>query len=171
LRGSSSAAIGKAAGLSFQERSREYAAMTRSFEERSDDLLVYEQMTATLSSFFAALALVVAGAGLFGLMWYAVTLRTREIGIRMALGSQRTGILGMILREAIVLTLVGIAVGIPCALVSGRLVSQMLFGLTFADGITLASATFTLLAAGAVAGYLPARRAMKMEPMVALRQE
>ena len=171
MRGGSTAELGKAVGLAFQRRSREYAVTTRSFEEKSDDLLVYEQMIATLSSFFAALALLVSGAGLFGLMWYAVTLRTREIGIRMALGSQRADVLRMILRESVALTLAGIVSGIPCALILGRLVSHMLFGLTFTNSLTLAGAIVTLLASGIAAGYLPARRAMKIEPMVALRQE
>jgi predicted permease len=171
LRGGSTAELGKAVGLAFQRRSREYAVTTRSFEEKSDDLLVYEQMIATLSSFFAALALLVSGAGLFGLMWYAVTLRTREIGIRMALGSQRADVLRMILCESVALTFAGIVSGIPCALILGRLVSHMLFGLTFTNSLTLAGAIVTLLASGIAAGYLPARRAMKIEPMVALRQE
>ena len=75
--------------------------------------MVNEEMTATLSSFFAVVALVVAGFGLFGLLTYSITLRTREIGIRMAMGSQRAGILRLILREALYLTLIGIAISVP----------------------------------------------------------
>jgi predicted permease len=155
----------------FLRLSREYVASAKTFTEKNDETLVYEQMTAKLSTFFAALALLVASAGLFGLMSYSVTLRTREIGIRMALGSQRGGILELVLREAVLLTLMGIGVGIPCALLVGHLVARMLFELSPADLLTLGSASITLLAAGMTAGYLPARKAMKLDPMVALRLE
>jgi len=155
----------------FMSFGREYVTAVHTYEEKSDEALVFEQMTARLSSFFAGVALLVAAAGLFGLMSYAVTLRTREIGIRMALGSQRAAIQGLIVREAGFLTLIGIAIGIPGALVAGRLVSRMLFELSAYDPLTLIGATFTLLLAGLLAGYLPARRAMKLDPMVALRQE
>lgn len=150
---------------------REYVVSAQTFTEKNDETLVYEQMTAKLSSFFAALALLVASAGLFGLMSYSVTLRTRDIGIRMALGSQRRGILGLVLREALLLTLVGIGVGVPCALIVGHSFARMLFELSPADLLTLASASLTLFVAGLAAGYLPARKAMKLDPMVALRQE
>ncbi|HEX4322441.1 MAG TPA: ABC transporter permease [Acidobacteriaceae bacterium] len=150
---------------------REYVVSAQTFTEKNDETLVYEQMTAKLSSFFAALALLVASAGLFGLMSYSVTLRTREIGIRMALGSQRGGILELVLREALLLTVIGIGVGIPCALIVGHFVARMLFELSPTDLLTLAAASITLLAAGLSAGYLPARKAMKLDPMVALRQD
>jgi ABC-type antimicrobial peptide transport system permease subunit len=89
----------------------------------------------------------------------------------MALGSQRHGILGLVLREALLLTLVGIGVGVPCALIVGHSFARMLFELSPADLLTLASASLTLFVAGLAAGYLPARKAMKLDPMVALRQE
>jgi predicted permease len=161
----------KAAAEEFLSFGREYVTSVHTYEEKSDEALVYEQMTARLSSFFAIVALLVAAAGLFGLMSYAVTLRTREIGIRMALGSQRGAILGLVVREAILLTLTGIGIGIPCTLLGGQLVAHMLFQLSSADPLTLASASITLLLAGLLAGYLPARKAMKMDPVVALRQE
>jgi ABC-type antimicrobial peptide transport system permease subunit len=88
-----------------QSFSHEYATGIDTFEEKNERSFVYEQMTATLSTIFAFIALLVAGFGLFGLMSYAVTLRTREIGIRMAMGSQRRGILQLVMREAVVLTL------------------------------------------------------------------
>jgi predicted permease len=171
VRDQASAALDKDIKDEFLPLGREYVAGAQTFTEKNDETLVYEQMTAKLSSFFAALALLVASAGLFGLMSYSVTLRTREIGIRMALGSQRGGILDLVLREALLLTLIGIGVGIPCALVVGRLVARMLFDLSPTDVLTLASASITLLAAGLTAGYLPARKAMKLDPMVALRQD
>lgn len=144
---------------------------TSTLEERSQRSRVFEQMTATLSTFFAVIALLVAGFGLFGLMSYSVNLRTREIGMRMAMGSQRSGILGLILRESILVTLIGTAIGLPCAVGASRMIAHMLFALSFADPITLASASFALLLTGTIAGLLPALRAMKMNPMTALRHE
>jgi ABC-type antimicrobial peptide transport system permease subunit len=93
---------------------------------------------------------------------------TREIGIRLAMGSQRSGILGLILRESILVTIIGIATVLPCALAASRMIAHMLFALSFADPLTLASASFTLLLTGTIAGLLPALRAMKLNPMAAL---
>jgi predicted permease len=171
LRGSASVIADKAIRDEFLSFGQEYVTGMQTFEEKNEDALVYEQMTATLSTFFAAVALLVAGAGLFGLMSYTVTLRTREIGIRIALGSQRGGILELVLREAIWLTLLGIAIGLPCSLAASRLIARMLFDLSSTDPLTLISVSITLLLAGVIAGYLPARRAMRLNPMTALRQE
>jgi len=171
VRGTSSPGFAKTVDTELQSFGHEYSASTTTLEEKSQRSLVYEQMTATLSTFFAAIALLVAGFGLFGLMSYAVNLRTHEIGIRMALGSQRSGILGLILRESIVVTLLGIAIGLPCALAASHTMAHMLFALSFADPLTLASASLTLLLTGTIAGLLPALRAMKLNPMAALRHE
>jgi len=133
--------------------------------------LLQERITAMLSAFFGALALLIAGIGLFGLMAYNVTRRTRELGIRFALGAQRSSVLGMILRETLALTLIGVAIGLPCALIATRLIAHMLFGVKPYDPITLAAVTIALLAVAALAGYIPARRAMRVDPMVALRYE
>jgi predicted permease len=171
VRGTSGPDFAKAIDAEVQSFGHEYSASTTTLEERSQRSLVYEQMTATLSTFFATIALLVAGFGLFGLMSYAVNLRTHEIGIRMALGSQRSGILGLILRESILVTLLGIAIGLPCALVASHAMAHMLFALSFADPLTLATASFTLLLTGTIAGLLPALRAMKLNPMAALRHE
>ena len=133
--------------------------------------MVNEKMTASLSSFFAAVALMVAGFGLFGLLTYSITLRTREIGIRMAMGSQRAAIFVLILREALYLTLIGIAIGVPLAIAASRIFANMLFGLSFVDPMTLSAALLLLILTGILAGLLPAFRAMRLEPMAALRHE
>jgi putative ABC transport system permease protein len=149
----------------------EYATRTSTVAQRSEGSMVNEEMTATLSGFFAAVALVVAGFGLFGLLTYSITLRTREIGIRMAMGSQRAGILRLILHEALYLTLIGIGIGLPLAIAASRIFAKMLFALSFADPMTLATASLMLMLTGVLAGLLPAIRAMKLEPMAALRHE
>jgi len=133
--------------------------------------ILQERITAMLSAFFGALALLLAAIGLYGLMAYNVTRRTRELGIRLALGAQGNGILKMVLGETLKLTLIGIAVGLPCALAATRLIAHMLFGVTPYDPLTLAAVSFALLAVGALAGYIPARRAMRVDPIVALRYE
>jgi ABC-type antimicrobial peptide transport system permease subunit len=97
--------------------------------------------------------------------------RTNEIGIRMALGAERPSILWMVLRETLVLVFIGIVIGIPAAIVAARLVSTQLYGLTAADPLTLSAAAVVLIAVAALAGYLPARRASRVDPIVALRYE
>jgi ABC-type antimicrobial peptide transport system permease subunit len=102
-------------------------------------------------------------------MAYTVARRTREIGIRMALGAERGTVVWLVLREVALLTGVGIAIGVPAALALSRLVASQLFGLSATDPITLMVATVTLAIVGAAAGYLPARRAADVEPVAALR--
>jgi ABC-type antimicrobial peptide transport system permease subunit len=126
---------------------------------------------AKLSGFFAVLALVLASIGLYGLMSYTVSGRTREIGVRMALGAQRSDVLWLVLGEALILVAVGIGVGVPAALASSRLLASMLFGLRGTDPISLAAVTVTLGCVAALASYIPARRATRVDPMVALRYE
>ncbi len=171
LRGSGSAEINRAITDEVRSFDHEYVTVIDTFDEKSERSFIYEQMTATLSTVFASLALIIADFGLFGLMSYAVTMRTREIGIRMAMGSQRSGILQLVLRDAILLTLIGIVVGIPCTLGATRLIVHMIFGLSPADPKTLAGASLTMLVAGAIAGYPPAFKAMKMNPVTALRHD
>jgi ABC-type antimicrobial peptide transport system permease subunit len=104
-------------------------------------------------------------------MSYAVAHRTREIGIRVALGAQRATVLWLVLREALALGLFGIALGIPCALAASHLIASILFEISSGDLPTIASVSLLLLAVALFAGYLPARRASRIDPMVALRTE
>ena len=140
-------------------------------EEHVDNSLGHERLMATLSSLFASLAVLLACVGLYGVMAYAVARRTNEIGIRMALGAGRAQIVGTILKESALLILAGVALGLPFAIASARLISSRLYGLKPADPMTIAGAIALLTAVAALAGYVPARRAMKVDPMVALRYE
>jgi len=133
--------------------------------------LVVERMVATLSAAFGFLATVLAAIGLYGVMSYAVALRTREIGVRVALGAEQRTVLLMVLKEVAVLAFLGVAIGLPGGYGLGRLVESQLFGLKAMDPLTFAVATATLLLAAFFAGYVPARRATRIDPMTALRYE
>jgi putative ABC transport system permease protein len=115
--------------------------------------------------------LVLAATGIFGVVSYSVSCRTHEIGIRVALGASRGAILRMVLGETMTLTLVGLAVGVPSALAASRLVAHMLFGVSADDPATLVGVALVLAAVALFAGYVPARRAMRVDPLVALRHE
>jgi ABC-type antimicrobial peptide transport system permease subunit len=134
------------------------------------DGMLQARATALLSAFFAAAALVLTGIGLFALMSGVVSRRTREVGIRMALGSRPHGILRLILGETFFLALTGAAIGTPCAFACARLAARILFA-TGVDPVARAAGFGLLLSTAAVAGYVPARRAMNLEPLTALRQE
>ena len=124
-----------------------------------------------LLGLFAAMALVLAATGIFGVISYSVSRRTNEMGIRVALGASRGGILGMVLRETLLLAFAGLAMGLPCALLASRLLGHMLFGVSASDPATVAAVALTLASVAASAAYVPARRAMRVDPMVALRHE
>jgi putative ABC transport system permease protein len=141
------------------------------FESDIRDTLVRERLMATLSGFFGLLAAVLAVIGLYGVMSYMVQRRTNEIGIRMALGAGRLSILGMVLLDALVLLAVGIVVGLGLSLALGKTASSLLFGVKPADPVTLGMATALLAAVAVAASYIPAWRASKVDPMVALRYE
>jgi ABC-type antimicrobial peptide transport system permease subunit len=136
-----------------------------------DSTISNEITIAKLSTFFGALALLLACIGLYGVMSYTVAGRTREIGVRMALGAQRGNVLTLVMREAMLLVIIGIAAGIPLAMLSTRLINSMLFGLQNTDPLSLAVVVIVLAAVGALASVIPARRATKVDPMVALRYE
>ncbi|HZY64002.1 MAG TPA: ABC transporter permease [Edaphobacter sp.] len=140
-------------------------------DEQVSRSIANQRVVAQLSAFFGALAVFLSCIGIYGLMSYVVTRRTNEIGIRMALGAERTQVRWMIMREILVLVAIGIAIGIPAVLATNRLISNMLFGLKGSDPLTLFAAVAMLLAVAAIAGYLPSQRASRIEPMVALRYE
>jgi ABC-type antimicrobial peptide transport system permease subunit len=164
-------AVARIVGNEIQSLGHEYPLSTKTIEHEVNQALVEEHVIALLSSFFAALALALAAVGLYGLMSYAVTRRTREIGIRMTLGAQPRKLLWTVLREALALALVGLGLGIPCALAASRLLASMLFGLSPHDFPTLAAVSLLLLAVALFAGYLPARRASRIDPIHAVRVE
>jgi len=136
-----------------------------------DQMVNQEAIFAQLCTVFAALGLVIACVGLYGTMAYAVERRTGEIGIRMALGAERGDVLRMILREALLLTGAGVGIGLPVALGTSRLVESFLYGVKPNSWETLVLACGVLLGAMLVAGYVPARRAARIDPMVAVRHE
>ena len=133
--------------------------------------LVRERLLARLAGFFGALAAALAAIGLYGLMAYAVANRTREIGIRMALGASRGRVLRTEIGSALRLVAIGIAIGIPAALAAGHVIAAQLFGVSASDPLTLAAAAAPLTLIAALAAYGPALRASRVDPMVALRSE
>ena len=130
-----------------------------------------EKLFAQAYTLFGGLAMLVASIGLFGLMSYTVSRRTNEIGIRMALGAQGADVMRQVLRESMVLVAVGVAIGVATAYGTGRLLSTMLFGLAPNDLMTIAGATLIMIAVSGLAGFMPARRASRVDPMVALRYD
>jgi len=135
------------------------------------DSLHQERMITTFCSFFGLLALLLASIGLYGTMAYSVLRRTNEIGIRMAQGAQRPQVLWMVLRESVVLVILGLTIGLPLALAATRWIKSFLFGVPAMDPVGIGAAVFLLAAVSLFAGYLPARRATKVDPMMALRHE
>jgi ABC-type antimicrobial peptide transport system permease subunit len=143
----------------------------RSLDSQVAGNFVQERIIARLTSLFGVLALILASVGLYGVMSYFVARRTGEIGIRMALGATRQGVVAMVMRGALAQILIGLALGIPAALLTGHLIASQLYEVRGYDPLALAGATVVLGLCAAVAGYLPARRAASIEPMEALRTE
>ena len=144
-------------------------------EEKIDELLIHERLFAKLSAFFGLLALALVCVGLYGILAYAVARRTSEIGIRMALGANRSSIMGMVVKDTIVVATIGLLLGIAAsfgiARLAARLVSDLLYGLKATDALSLAIAAMVLVSAAAIASVVPARRASRVDPVTAIRYE
>jgi predicted permease len=136
-----------------------------------DASLTRDTMITKLAGFFGALAVLLACIGIYGIMAYAVAGRTSELGLRMALGAQPSNVLWLVLRESMFLVLIGVTIGLPAVYGAGKLISSLLFGLTAADPLALILATALMFGVAAIAAYIPARRASRTDPMVALRYE
>jgi ABC-type antimicrobial peptide transport system permease subunit len=143
----------------------------RSMESQVDQILNVERAVATMSGFFGLLAATLAAVGLYGVMAYTVTRRTREIGIRMALGAERSYVLWLVLREVLLMLAIGVGFGLPTALLLGRYVESQVYGVSPHDVITLAVSVVALAVIAMLAGFVPARRAATVDPIRALRYE
>jgi ABC-type antimicrobial peptide transport system permease subunit len=142
-----------------------------SMERQVADSIAGKRFTMTLLGVFAALALVLASIGIYGVLSYAVGQRTREIGVRMALGAQRLDVLRMVLRDGAQMVLAGVVLGVCGALALTRLMRSMLYGVQATDPLTFIAVAALLSSVALLACYVPARRAMKVDPMHALRHE
>ena len=143
----------------------------KTLERQLDESLVTDRMIAMLSTAFGALATVLAVIGLYGVMAFLVTRRAREIGIRMALGAQQGNVVWLVMREVLALVAVGIAAGLPAALGLASLVRTQLYGIGPNDPLSIVLATLVLGGVAVLAGYLPARRAARYDPVQVLRAE
>lgn len=143
----------------------------RSLDTQIDDSIHGDIVIARLSTFFGLLALLLACIGVYGIMSYAVSGRTREIGVRMALGARRQDVLWMVLRGALLLIAVGVCIGIPAAFAASQLIKSMLFNLTSFDPLSMLAVIILLGGVAMLAGLIPARRATKVNPVIALRYE
>jgi len=139
--------------------------------EQVDRTLAQERSIATLSLIFGSLALLLAAIGLYGVMSYDVARRTHEIGIRMALGASGRQVMQLVMRETLGWVALGVTLGFGAVLATTRWVESLLFGLKPRDPLTMGLAALVLLVVAAVAGYLPARRATRVDPLIALRRE
>jgi predicted permease len=143
----------------------------RTLRAQTEQSLIRERLLALLSCFFGGLALLIACLGLYGLMAYSVSRRTAEIGIRIALGARQGHVMWLVLRETLWLALTGIVAGIPLALWAVRYAKSLLFGVEAADPVAIAMTAAVLLAISLVAGFVPGQRAVRVDPMTALRYE
>ena len=153
------------------EENSEISLQFQVFTTQVRDSLLRERLMATLSGFFGFLAVALATVGLYGVISYMVARRRNEIGIRIALGASRGNVLNLVLREAGVLLGVGLMIGTGLALAVGRAASSMLFGLKPSDPVTIVASAAGLAVVAIAASMLPAMRAARVEPMVALREE
>jgi ABC-type antimicrobial peptide transport system permease subunit len=143
----------------------------KSMSAVANDSLFIERMVAMLTACFGALATLLAAVGLYGVMSYAVARRTREIGLRMALGADRRSVVWLVMREVTILVVMGVGLGLPLAIGFSRVVQAQLFEVSPADPLTLLAAAATLATVALLSGYVPAAAASRVDPMIALRHE
>ncbi|MGH9386249.1 MAG: ADOP family duplicated permease [Vicinamibacterales bacterium] len=150
---------------------KEITVDLRTLDEDLGAALLQERLVATLSAFFGGLALLLAALGLYGVMSYSVTRRANEIGVRMALGAEPSRVVGLVLGNVTIITIVGLIVGAVASIGSGRFINALLFNVAASDMTMIVVTAVTLSLAATLAGYLPARRAARIDPMKALREE
>ena len=143
----------------------------KTLAKQIEESLVQERLISALSSFFGLLSLLLAAIGIYGILAYSVSQRTREIGIRIALGAQRSAVLRMVLRQGLIMILFGVGLGLAASLGATRLLANQLFGITPTDPLTFVVVPILLLSVALLACFLPARRATNVDPLIAIRQE
>ena len=143
----------------------------RTMEQVVGDSLLLRRLSMSLLAIFAALALLLAGIGIYGMIAYAVSRRTQEIGLRMALGAGRKEILRLVVGRGLAVGMTGVAIGVPAAFAVTQLMRGLLFGVHVFDPVVFVCVPLLLLLIAALASYFPARRAMRVDPVVALRYE
>ncbi len=153
------------------EINRDVSLEFRSFETQVNESLLQPRIVALLSSIFGSLALLLSVVGLYGITSYSVARRKGEIGIRIALGSPQRSVVWLMLRDMAILLSIGAAIGLAISLALGRLVMSLLYGVKPNDPLHLTGATLILAIAAGIAAYLPARRAVRLDPMTVLRDE
>ena len=144
---------------------------TATVQEQMDESLLEERLVSILASLFGGLALLLAAIGLYGIMSFTVIRRTREIGIRIAVGAQRSSVVWMVLRNTLVLAGAGVGLGIPLVFLAKRYIQSELFGVGGSDPFAIGGAVVLLIGVAVGAGYLPAWRASRLDPMISLRHE